>query len=129
MTERLLRHTCISIFLDGYTYMGFPGGTSGKESTCQCRRRGFNPCVGKIPWRRKCKPLQYSCLGNPMDRGARQAMVHGGHKDSDITKSEHTRTHTSYMHISTDTDRERLQAQINHECLFPLIHNFSLNIL
>ena len=38
---------------------GFPGGTSGKEPTCQCRRHkrgGFNPCVGKIPWRRKWQP-------------------------------------------------------------------------
>ena len=35
--------------------MGFPGGTKGKEPACQCRRHkrlGFNPCVGKIPWRR-----------------------------------------------------------------------------
>jgi len=32
--------------------MGFPGGASGKEPACQCRRHkrcGFNPCVGKIP--------------------------------------------------------------------------------
>ena len=28
----------------------------GKESTCQCRRRGFNPWVGKMPWRRKWQP-------------------------------------------------------------------------
>ena len=93
------------------------------------RDQGSFPGSGRSPGEGNGDPLQYSCLGNPMDRGARQAMVHGGHKDSDITKSEHTRTHTSYMHISTDTDRERLQAQINHECLFPLIHNFSLNIL
>ena len=30
---------------------------SGKESTCQCRRRGFDPWVGKIPWRRKWQPI------------------------------------------------------------------------
>ena len=30
--------------------------------------------------------LQYSCLGNPMDRGAWWATVHGGHKESDITE-------------------------------------------
>ena len=35
--------------------MGFPGG-SGKESSCQCRRPGFDPCVGKIPWRSKWQP-------------------------------------------------------------------------
>ena len=34
----------------------FPGGTSGKESTCQCRRRRFSPWVGKISWRRKWQP-------------------------------------------------------------------------
>ena len=36
--------------------MGFPGGTSGKESTCQCRRHRFNPWVRKIPWKRKRQP-------------------------------------------------------------------------
>ena len=38
---------------------GFPGGTSGKELTCQYRkhkRRGFDSWVGKIPWRRKWQP-------------------------------------------------------------------------
>ena len=38
------------------TVWGFPGGTVGKESTCQCRRHkrcGFHPRVGKIPWSRK----------------------------------------------------------------------------
>jgi len=29
---------------------------SGKEFACQCRRGGFNPWVGKIPWRRKWQP-------------------------------------------------------------------------
>ena len=39
--------------------MGFPGGASGKESIYPCRRlkrRGFDPWVGKIPWRRKWHP-------------------------------------------------------------------------
>ena len=62
-----------------YIYMSFPGGASGKESTCQCRRCRFHPWVGKIPWRRKGNgnPFQYSCLENPMGRGARQAIVYG----------------------------------------------------
>jgi len=39
--------------------MGFPGGTSGKEEACQCRRHkrhGFDLWVEKIPWRRAWKP-------------------------------------------------------------------------
>ena len=59
---------------------GFLSGTSGKESACQCmrhKRSRLDPWVGKIPWRRKCKPLQYSCWENPTDRGAWWATVHG----------------------------------------------------
>ena len=40
-------------------FQGFPGGTSGKELACQCRRHkrgGFNPWVGKSPWRRAWQP-------------------------------------------------------------------------
>ena len=40
--------------------VGFPGGISGKEPSCQCRRQKrhkFNPWVGKIPWRRKWSGL------------------------------------------------------------------------
>ena len=41
------------------TTNGFPGGASGKEPTCQCRRckrYGFDPWVRKIPWRRARQP-------------------------------------------------------------------------
>ena len=37
---------------------GLPRWLSGKESTCQCRRRGFDPWVGQTPWRRKWQPSQ-----------------------------------------------------------------------
>ena len=42
---------------------------SGQESTCQCRRHGFDPCVGKILWKRNGNPLQYSYLENSIDGG------------------------------------------------------------
>ena len=45
---------------------GFPGGASGKESTCQCRRHKrlrFNPWVRKFPWRRKWQPTPVSLPG------------------------------------------------------------------
>ena len=57
---------------------GFPGGASGKEHAFQrrrCKRPGFNPWVRGDPWRRAQQPLQYSCLENPTDRGARQVTV------------------------------------------------------
>ena len=49
------------------------GNLLTKEPTCQRRRykgHGFDPWVGKIPWRRTCNPLQSSCLESLMDRGA-----------------------------------------------------------
>ena len=50
------------------SHMGFPGGTSGKESTCQCRRRkrcGFSPCIEKIPWRKTWLPTSIFFPGEP----------------------------------------------------------------
>ena len=57
-------------------YTGLPWWLSGKESTCQGRRCGFNTWVGKIPGEEKGNPLLYSFLGSPMDRGAWWAAVH-----------------------------------------------------
>ena len=40
--------------------IGCPYGASGKEPACQCKRGkrcGFDPWVGKIPWRRKLQPI------------------------------------------------------------------------
>jgi len=57
---------------------GFPGGTTGKEPVCQGRRLkrdGFDPWVGKIPFKGHGSSLQYSCLENPRDRGAQWATV------------------------------------------------------
>ena len=55
---------------------GFSSWLNGKES-CQCRRRGFDSWVGKIPGEGHGNPLQYSCLENSRDRGAWWATVHG----------------------------------------------------
>ena len=60
-------------------YKEYQLAASGKEPAYQCGRhksRGFDPWVRKIPWRRAGSPLHYSCLENPMDRGAWRATVH-----------------------------------------------------
>ena len=55
----------------------FPGGLDGKESTCNGGDLGSIPGLGRSPGEGNGHPLQYSCLENPMDRGAWQATVHG----------------------------------------------------
>ena len=54
-----------------------PGGSDGKESACNAGDLGLIPGSGRSPGERNGHPLQYSCLENPMDRGAWQATVHG----------------------------------------------------
>ena len=57
--------------------MSFPGSSDGKESACNAEDPGLIPGSGRSPGERNDIPLQYSCLENPMNRGAWQAKVHG----------------------------------------------------
>ena len=53
---------------------GFPGG---KDSTCQCRRCGFDSWVRKITWRRKGQPTPVFLTGKPHRQRSLLAIVHG----------------------------------------------------
>ena len=55
----------------------FPGGSEGKASVYSAGDLGPIPGSGRSPGERNGSPLQYSCLENPMDRGAWWATVHG----------------------------------------------------
>ena len=47
----------------------FSGGSDGKESGCNAGDPGLIPGLGRSPGEGNGNPLQYFCLGNPMDRG------------------------------------------------------------
>jgi len=51
-------------------FIGFPGGSDGKESTCNMGDLGLIPGLGRYPVEGNSYPLQYSGLENSMDRGA-----------------------------------------------------------
>ena len=73
-----------------------PRWLSGRESACQCRtcrRHGFNPWVGKIPWGRKWQPTPIFLPEKFMDRGAWRATVYG------VTECQTRLSH--YAHTST----------------------------
>ena len=57
--------------------MGFPGGSAVKNPPANAGDVGSIPESGRSPGEGNGNPLQYSCRGNPMDRGAWQATVHG----------------------------------------------------
>ena len=100
------------VFIDWHIQKkGFPGGTSGKEPICQCRRlkrHRFDPWVGE----RHGNPLQYSCLETPMDREAWRAIVVRW-----VLKSG-----AWQMPLSTHTNLEKKIRYIKHLALF-LVHN------
>ena len=58
-------------------YSGLPCGSVGKESACSAGDLGSIPGSGRSAGEGHGNPLQYSCLENPMDRGAWWATVHG----------------------------------------------------
>ena len=58
-------------------FLGFPGGSDGKESACNEGDLGFITGLRKSPGGGHGNPLQYSCLENPMKRGAWWTTVHG----------------------------------------------------
>ena len=66
---------CISIFLQ--VRQRFPRGSVCKESACNTGDMGSVPESGSSHGEGLGNPLQYSCLENPMDRGARRATVQG----------------------------------------------------
>ena len=70
-------------------FLGFPGGSDGKESTCIVGDLTSIPGLGRSHGKGKGYPLQYSGLENSMD-----CIVHWGHKESDTTSDFHFSTFT-----------------------------------
>ena len=71
-TENFIELVCKCLAVRGLSWW-----LSGKVSACQFRRHEFHPWVGRSPGEGYGNPRQYSCLRNPMDRGAWWATVHG----------------------------------------------------
>ena len=74
---------------------GFSQWLSSKESTCNAEDMGSIPELGRSPEGSHDNPLQYSCLENPMARGALRAIVHGVTKNQ--TRLKCLSTHTSQL--------------------------------
>ena len=65
--------------------MGFPGGSAVKNPFANAGDTDSITGLGRSPGEENGNPLQYSCLGNPMDRGGWWAIVHGFTKKPDMT--------------------------------------------
>ena len=91
--------TYLVTFRKSWILLWFPGGASGKEPTCQCRRcknTGLISVSGRSPGEGNGTLLQYSYLENPMDRRAWRATVHRVEKSwTWLSTGTGTRTHRS----------------------------------
>ena len=67
-------------FNNGYTGIGLPWRLTVKNPPANAGDAGWIPGSGRAPGEGNDDPLKYSCLGNPMDRGAWWAIVHGVQK-------------------------------------------------
>ena len=77
--------------------LGFPGGTVVKNLLANVGVTGLVPGTGRFPGIGNGNPLHYSCLKNPVDRGAWWVPVHGIAKHRtllNVRVCAHTRTHT-----------------------------------
>ena len=67
-------------------FRGFPSDSEVKNLPDTAEDVGPIPGLGRSPRKGNGNPCQYSCLGNPMNRGAWWSTVHGVTKELDITK-------------------------------------------
>ena len=79
------------------TLRGFPGGSAVKNPPANKGDLGSILGSGRVPGEGNGNSLQYSCLGNPMDRGAWWATVHGITKESDTTGQLKNKTMQEYI--------------------------------
>ena len=68
-----------------FSYPWLPWCLSGKKFACRCRRRGFDPWVGKIPWKRKWQPTSTALARKPRGQKSLMCYIPWGHKQSDMT--------------------------------------------
>ena len=88
-------------------YLGFPDSSVGKESGCNARDPGSIPGSGRSYREGNGSSLQYSCLGNPMDRGAWQAIVHRVTRVGDDLATKPPYRHKFQKKISEEVNMEK----------------------
>ena len=116
-------------------YMGFPGGASGKEPTCQSRRHkrpGFNPWVRKIPWRTPWQPtpvfLPAESLGQRSLAGYSSELQSDGDDWSDLVTT-HTHAYVSVCVCLFVHGTQRSESQLPDQGLNPHLLCWKCGIL
>ena len=120
-------HPTLNLFLVT-VYLAHPWWPGGKESACNAggaRHMSLISGSGRSPGRGHGNPLQYSCLQNPMDRGAWWATIHGVAKSWTQLKWLSTHAHAVYLGIEGIAWKERINpaADASSLCLSLIPHH------
>ena len=108
------------IFANDMTDKGLPWWLSGKESACNARDMSSIPESGRSPGEGNGNPLEYSCLGNLMDRGAWWPTVHGVIKELDTTKQQQ-----QHKFLATPCNMQDLSSPSRDQTCTPILNHWS----
>ena len=90
----------VQLYSGADAVLGYRCGSDSKEYACNAGDRGLIPLLVRSPGKENDYPVQYSCLENPIDRGASKATVHG------ITKKLDTAEQLSLFRHYTDEENK-----------------------
>ena len=96
---------------------GFPGGSAVQDPPANEGDMGSIPVLGKSLGEGNDNPLQYSCLGNPMDGEAWKATVHGASKESDQAWRLNHKQTTAQQVLNTDLLLEGMKVKVDQSCV------------
>ena len=114
---------------------GFPGGASGKESACQCRRQkilGFSPWVGKIPCKRAWQPTPVFLPGESHGQRGLMGQSPQGPKELDTTEAtQHTAHQEAKWHEFLNESKFEFQFEVYVAVLLSSLwnHDFIITFL
>ena len=113
-TEYFLRQYCAILLI-----WVFPSSSAVKiHLQCRiCRRHGFDPWVGKIPWSKKWQPTSLFLPEKPREQRSLMGHRPQGRKESDMPQRAHTYIHT---HTHTHTHTHMLFTFLPTECTTPM---------
>ena len=89
MSQKLTRFFDMEELLPQALHHGLPWWLSVRESACQCRRPGFDPWVGKIPWSREWQPTSVFLPGESHGQRSLAGYSPWDRKESDTTEPLH----------------------------------------
>ena len=98
----------VSHWLTVYSSLGFPGGASGKEPACQCRRLEFDPWARKIPWKRAWQTTPVFLPEESPGQRSLAGYSPWGHTESDTTEVTWQQQQAPYPGCGQQTEAKKL---------------------